>query len=359
MKILDRYILTKFLKTFLFVVILLNVVICVVDYTEKSDDFIKSNVGLVEILRDYYVNYFIFMANSLSPIALFISVVFVTARMASHTEIIAILNSGVSFFRFLLPYLIGAVMVGVFSFFMVGWIIPNASKTKVAFELKYLRNPFYFDDRNIHLKADDSTYVYMESYNNNMHTGYRFTMERIVEQELKAKISADRIVWDTVRMVWHADRYKIHKFEGDKETVRQFFALDTTFNVTPKYFESQYKLNETLTLPELDEHIQEEIKRGVRNVNLFLNEKYERYAYPFAAIILTFMGVIVSARKSRQGSGGQIALGFFLACVFVLSVIMSRTIAEKTNIEPMISAWLPNLTFLIISIIMYYTVPRT
>ncbi|MCS6832952.1 MAG: LptF/LptG family permease, partial [Flammeovirgaceae bacterium] len=337
----------------------LNVVICVVDYTEKSDDFIKAKVSLHEILHDYYLNYFIFMANSLSPISLFIAVVFITARMASHTEIIAIHNAGVSFFRFFLPYLIGALMVGIFSFFMVGWIIPNASKTKVAFELKYLRSPFYFDDRNIHLKADDSTYVYMESYNNNVNTGYRFTMERIVGNTLKSKISADRIEWDTLKKVWHTDRYRLHIYDGEKEIVRQYFNLDTSFNVTPKYFESQYKLHETLTFPELETHIQEEIRRGVRNVNLFLNEKYERYAYPFAALILTFMGVIVSARKSRKGSGGQIALGFFLACVFVLSVVMSRTIAEKTNIDPMISAWIPNLTFLTISIIMFFTLPRS
>ncbi len=358
MKILDRYIVTKFLKTFLFVVVLLNIVVCVIDYTEKADDFLANDVGMLEILSSYYVNYFLFMANQLSPIAIFVSVVFVTARMSSHSEIIAMLSAGVSFRRLLVPYIGGAAFVGICIFGLVGWVIPNASKEKVAFEVKYLKSPFFFDDRNIHLRESDSTYVYMQSFNNRINTGYRFTIEKFEGNRLAEKLSAEKVTWDSTQQKWNIKKYNHHTFNGDKEKMYAGANLDTAFNITPEYFQSKYKLNETMTLSELSDYIKMERKRGMTKVDMYLYEMYERYAYPFAILILTFMGVIVSARKSRQGAGFQIAIGMFFASAYVLFVVVTRTAAAKGSLDPMLAAWLPNVTFLGISWIMYFTVPR-
>ncbi|MEM1136473.1 MAG: LptF/LptG family permease [Bacteroidota bacterium] len=359
MKILDRYILQKFFITYFFVVAILISVIVVVDYTEKSDDFIKHDLSILFIFKEYYLNYIPNMANTLSPIAVFISVVFMTARMASHTEIVAILSSGVSFRRFISPYMVGAFILGIFTFFMVGWIIPNAAKVQVAFQVKYLKNPFYFDDRDIHFRTGDSTYIYMEYYNNRNQTGYKFTMEKIADHQLFSKLRAEKITWDTTINKWHIDKYKVHEFIGEREEkMWEGSDMDTVLNITPKYFKNNYKLEETMTFDELNNFINDQKARGIGNVERFLNTKYERYAYPFAIMILTLMGVIISAKKSRRGTGPQIAFGFTLAFIYLLFVIMSRSIAAGGTVSPMIAAWLPNLTFFTIAIFMYFTVPR-
>ncbi|MEN7548655.1 LptF/LptG family permease [Rapidithrix thailandica] len=358
-KILDWYIFKKFITVTFYVILILNTVVCVIDYTEKSDDFLKhETLSYAEIFGDYYLNFFIFMANTLSPIAVFISVVFVTAKMASHSEIIAMRSAGVSLLRMMAPYMVGAICLGVASFFLVGWIIPNSSKIRLAFQIKYLKNDFYYSETDIHFKTDDSTYVYMRRYDNRRDVGSDFTVEKVIDGEMKYKLKARQIQWDTTQNLWHLGRYSVHTFDGEKESIWEGHKLDTMFNLYPKYFESRYKLNERLTFPELEEFIQDELTRGAGNVELYMHEKYERYAYPYAIVILTFMGVVVSARKSRQGTGAQIALGFFLAFLFLLAVMMSRSIGAAGALDPKISAWLPNATFFVIAIIMYYTFPR-
>ncbi len=359
MKLLDKYILKKFLTTFVFVVLILIAVICVIDFTEKNDDFIQTGVGIKSIIFDYYLNLIPFYINMLSPITVFIATVFVTAKLASHTEIIAILSSGVSFKRFLVPYLIGAAIISGFIFLMIGWVIPNANKTRVAFEIKYIKNPYTYDLRNIHFKLSPTQYAYLESYNNNVNIGYRFTLETIEGNALKQKLISDAITWDSTKHKWHMDRYILRTLNGDKETLTVHNApVDTTLNLLPKDFASTYRLAETFTLPELNRFINERIMRGSDDVETYLIEKYERYSYPFAIIILTVIGVILSSRKARGGVGFQIALGFILAFIFIIFVIMSRSLAQVGDVPPMLAAWIPSLVFSVIGVVLYKTVPR-
>ena len=329
-----------------------------IDYTEKSDDFLEHNLTFGQVFMDYYLKYIPFMANVLSPICVFIASVFVTSRMAAHTEIVAMLTGGMSFLRFLVPYFIGSAILGIIIFFMVGWIIPNAAKDKVDFERTYVKSPFFFADRNIHLRESDSSYVYMESYNNRTHSGYKFTMEEIRGRDLKQKLYSDRIQWVDSLQKWHLSSYEIHTFDGLDEEIIKGTGMDTSLNLSPKDFESKYKMNETLTFDELDEYIADLQARGIGQVEQYQNEKYERYAYPFAIIVLTIMGVIVSAKKSRQGTGFQIAFGFLLAFIYILFVTMSRSIAKAGTVSPMLAAWVPNIIFSFIAVLLYYRVPK-
>ncbi|HEY8399854.1 MAG TPA: LptF/LptG family permease [Cytophagaceae bacterium] len=358
MKIIDRYILKKFLTAFVFVVSLLVLVICVIDFTEKNDDFIKNNVAVSAILGDYYLNFIPYLANMLSPITVFIATVFVTAKMASHTEVIAILSSGISFRRMMVPYIIGSTLIAIATFYLIGWVIPNANKVRVAFENQYVKNAFFFEGRNIHMKIAPTTYIYMESYNNQLQVGYQFTIETIEGTELKSKLKANKITWQQDKGKWLLDKYSVRTFDGMKEELIYGEHLDTTIALSPKDFESTYLLHETFTLPELDNYIRELKERGAENIEIYLTEKYERYTYPFAIIILTIIGVIVSARKTREGSGFQIAFGFLLAFIYIIFVIMSRSVAQVGSIGPLIAAWLPNIIFAGIGAIMYKTVPR-
>jgi lipopolysaccharide export system permease protein len=358
MKLLDKYILKKFLGTFIFVVLILVSVICVIDFTEKNDDFIKHNLSFGQVFTEYYLNLIPYYANMLSPITVFIATVFVTAKLASHTEIVAILSSGISFKRLLVPYLIGASIIAVAIFGLIAYVIPKANKERVNFEVTYIKNPYTFDSRNIHFKIGPESYVYMESYNNTAHVGYRVTLETIENTELKSKLTSDRITWDDSKQRWHMDSHVLRTFDGQEETIIKGGSIDTVLNLYPKDFGSTYHLEQTFTLPELNDFIAQKQARGAENIEIFLIEKYERFSYPFAILILTVIGVILSSRKARGGVGFQIALGFVLAFIFIIFVVTSRSLAQVGDVPPMVAAWIPSTVFTGIGLLLYKYVPR-
>lgn len=333
-------------------------IVVVVDYTEKADDFIEKKAPTSEIIFNYYLNFIPYWANYISPLMIFIATVFMTASMAAKTEIIAILSSGVSFMRFLRPYVMGAAVVAVITFFMVGWVIPKANKTRLAFENKYVKSQYYFSGRDIHLKIAPDTYAYLESYSNVSKTGFRFTLEKIKGTKLIEKLSAEQIVWDEKKKKWKIEDYKIRKLNANLHSLVRGTSIDSTLNMFPKDFESDYNLYETFTLDELDAYINQSISRGADGVETYLIEKYQRYSSPFAVFILTIIGVILSARKARGGVGIQIALGFVLAFVYIMFFILSKGIAEKGGIPPLLAVWLPNIVFAFIGLVLYKTVPR-
>ncbi|OON67386.1 LptF/LptG family permease [Hymenobacter sp. CRA2] len=359
LRLLDKYVLGKLLTTFFFTVVVLVMVICVIDFTEKNDDFIKHDLGAWMIIRDYYLNLFPYYANLLSPITVFIATVLVTARLAARTEIVAILASGVSFRRFLLPYVMGGVLIGGVIFGLIGWVIPLANKPRVAFERKYVKNPYRFQGRNVHIKIGPQDNAYLESYDNSANIGYRFAIETVEGTLLKRRLAADAISWDSTKKVWHLTPQTVRTISPDgRETMRIYSARDTTLNLYPKDFGSTYRLAETMTTPELNRFINEKISRGADDTEIYLVEKYERYAYPFAITILTVIGVIMSARKSRNGVGGQIALGFVLAFIYIGFVILSRNLALVGDMHPMLAAWVPNIVFSSIGLVLYRFIPR-
>ncbi|MBK6264034.1 LptF/LptG family permease [Marivirga sp. S37H4] len=357
MKILDKYIIKKFLSTFIFVVVIILAIVVVIDYTEKNDDFMKHNLTFMEILP-YYGGFIPWIANLITPITIFIAAVFVTSKMAGHTEVIAMLAGGMSFRRFMRPYFIGASIIALFSFFLNSYVIPKANKTRIAFEIAYTKKPFYFNDRNIHLKIAPEIYAYMESYNNQRDVGYRFTLERIADKELKEKLSARRIEWDSAKSSWTIKDWELRKFDGFKEKVTNGAEIDTVLNFTPNDFANSHGLQETLTMAELNDYISLLRERGADNVKVYLIERYIRYMSPFAALILTFIGVILSSKKTRGGTGFQIALGFVIAFVFIIFFILSKAIAENSTMNPILAVWLPNITFTVLGLILYKFVPR-
>ena len=358
MKILDLYIIKRFLTTWIFVVSMITLIICVVDYTEKIEDFLKRKPSTNEILFDYYLNLIPYWANTISPLMVFISVVFFTANMAARTEIIAILSTGVSFLRFMLPYMLACLLISSFTFAMVGYVIPTANKTRIAFENKYVKGAYYYEGRDVHLKIAPNVYAYIESYNNATNTGDRFTLERIEGNELKEKLSSSRIEWSPTKKKWTVFDYTIRTIEDNRETLRKGAQLDTTLNLKPKDFESTYRLWETFTLTQLNDYIDDLRLRGSDGIETYLIEKYTRFANPFSVLILTAIGVIVSARKTRGGVGLQIALGFGLAFGYILFYLLSSGIAAKGDIDPLLAVWLPNITFTLIGLVLYRTIPR-
>lgn len=385
MKLLDRYILRQFLSTYVFVVALLLAVITVIDLTEKTDKYAKAQLGFVEILG-YYGNFLPWIAGLITPITVFIATVYVTAKMAGHTEIVAILSSGVSFRRLLLPYFVGAALIAGVSFWLNGWIIPNSNKSRLAFELEYLKPKTSSSFRNIHMQVSKNVFLYLQSYNSNSDKGYQFTLERFKNRKLIEKLTAKRIEWDTTKNKWTLYDWEITQINDifepaslKPDTTQQVDSLsnppldtrigkeilktgktpiDTTLAIHPNEFDNDYRKYDGLTLTELNKYIKTLKSRGSAGIDVYEVEKYTRFASPFSIFILTFMGVIVSSRKSRGGTGAQIALGFALSFVFILFFMMFRTFAEAGSLPPAISVWIPAIIFGAISGVMYRYVPR-
>ncbi len=357
MKILDWYILKKFLKSYVFVVFVIELVVVIIHITENNENYINHELNAGQIFR-YYMDYVPYIANMIAPITVFITVVFMTSKLAQHSEIIAMLSSGVSFQRIMRPYMIGAMIIGSISFYFGGWVIPNGNKDRVSFELQYIKGAYHFTDRNFHIKIAPTTLLYLQSYNVNNNVGYKPTLETIVDGVLLNKVEASRMEWLPETEKWRFRSWKRREIDGMKEVFSYGKSMDTTLQIHPNDFANDYSRFETLTMNELYEYISKLKRRGADNLEVYEIEKYIRFTAPFAALVLTFIGLGVSARKSRGGAGFQIALGFLLAFIYIIFFIFARTSAEAGSISPLIAIWIPNIIFTIIGLIIYQTVPR-
>ena len=332
-------------------------IIVVIDITEKISQFTDDNVPMNRIL-EYYLDFIPWIANLISPITVFIATVFVTANMASHTEIVPILASGISFRRMLVPYLMGAAIIALVSFYFNGWVIPDANKSKRAFEIEFIEGRYYFNKNNFHIQVSPTEYLYLNRYVNNNNTGYSFTLEEFEDHKLIKKLSASQILWVADSSKWLAKNWIERELKDDGELITTGDTLMMDLVILPKDFQSQHRLWESLTNSELDEKIYEIESRGLEGVEIYKVEKYFRYTMPFTVIVLVFIGVIVSSRKTRGGTGLQIALGFILSFIFIIFVITSRGIAEGGLINPAIAVWIPNVVFSGVGLLMYRYVPR-
>jgi len=358
MKILDLYIVRKYLEAFAFVVLCLVAVICIIDFAEKNEDYLQASLSFKEVFMQYYLHMIPYLINFLSPITVFVSTILITAQLASHTEIIAILSSGVSFIRFIFSYLIGAIILGALVFYLLGWVIPLSNARRIEFEKKYLDKQEDYGRRNIHLRLTPDIYAYLESFNKSNNTGYMFSLEKMDGKTMVEKLTSHKITYDSVTTKWHIHQYNLLKYENGQEKLISGGGMDTTLNLLPKDLESSAKKYQTLTNKELNAYIEEQKIRGLEDTSSYLIEKYERMTYPLAIIILTFMAVVVSARKSREGVGLQILLGLVLAMIYILFVMTSRGLAQTNLLHPLASALLPNVVFAVISLVLYRTVPR-
>lgn len=360
MKKLDWYILKKILVTFVFVVGILELIICVLDYTEKNDDFIKNDLS-ADLIWDYYLSFIPYIASLLTPITVFIATVFVTARMAAKTEIVAILASGISFLRMLFPYLVASVVIASASFYLNSYVIPDANKFRLGFELTYLKDPFYNTDKHIHLKIAErdslEDYIYMYRYDVRRDVGSSVTIETLHGTKMVEKVTARQIDWDSTGH-WKLKRWQKREIRDFEELITDGRELDTVLNLSPADFGNQDRIWETMTMDELDEHIALQKSRGADDVHIFQIEKYVRYMSPFTVIILMAIGVIVSSKKSRQGTGFQIALGFVIAFAFIITFILANAIAEAGSINVILAIWMPNIIFAGVALFLYKTVPR-
>lgn len=358
LKILDWYIIKKYLGTFAFTMAIFSVIIVVFDISERLDDFIKHEAPVSKILFQYYAGFLPFYLNFLSPLINFIAVIFFTAKMADQTEIVPILSGGVSFNRFLLPYFISSFVIFLVTLIFNLFIIPETNQLYVEFENVYINPKADNTKMYTHLQLNKNSFVYIENFDNNQKVGYRFSLEKFNGDELIEKTVADRILWDSVKFKWKLENFSTRKVNGLKETMITGTSKDTSLDMRPLDFEIYDNLTKAMNMRELNTRIQKEKIRGAGIMDELLLEKYRRFIYPFSSFVLTLMGVALSSRKVRGGIGLPLGLGIFLSFVYIVFIQFANMFSLKGGLPPIIAVIIPNVIFGILGFYLLIKAPK-
>lgn len=344
-KKLDWYIIRKFLSTFFFAIMVLAVISCVIDYSEKVDNIVSKKAPLWAVLV-YYRAFVPHITALLFPLFIFIATIFFTSKLAYKSEIIAILSSGVSFTRFLRPYAIGGGFLCLVSLWANHWIIPEANKQRIHFEDHYINDGFFqYVSSDLHLGIAKDTYVYLQNFSFNNMTGNRFTVEKMKGNLLKEKLMADNVNYDTVKKTWTLHNVVIRNNDGLKEKITKIPEKTVKYPFTPADLNRTDAIKEALTTAELNAYIDQERLRGRENLNTYYIERERRSAQPFAAFVLTMIGACIACRKIRGGSGLHLALGIAISATYIMFLQTSTTFSTKSNLDPTLAVWIPNIIF--------------
>ena len=355
---IDWYIIKKFMGTFFFTLGLILIIVIIFDISEKIDDFLEHELTLKSIIFDYYFNFIPFFGNLFSPLFIFISVIYFTSKMANDSEIIAILNSGMSFTLLLKPFLISAIILGFLSFLLGNFVIPPSNVKRINFENKYIKNKRYANEKDIHMQIMPGQYIYMQSFNSRRNIGYKFTLENFQDGELISKLKSDYIQFDSIKNIWQINNYQIREFLNNKQNISEGRRLDTILNLHPDEFTKRISLVETMNMFELNDYIAEEQLKGSKQLVYHKIEKHKRNAFPFASIILTVIAVAIASRKIKGGTGMHLGIGIVIAFSYILFMQISTTFATNSNLDPALAVWIPNLCYIILSSILLYTAPK-
>ncbi len=345
MKKLDWYILGKFLGTFVFIMALLLGVTIVIDLSEKIDAFVENHASVKVVVLQYYIYFIPYITSLIGPFFVLVSVIFFTSQLAERSEIIAILNSGTSFYRMLWPYFVGASILATVFFIGNHYFVPFANHQRIVFEKTYVSKPFEGMRYNFHRTIAPGTIIYIENYKPSDGSGYKFSIDKFKNGQLIYKLRSEKIDWDKQTKKWHISNYYIRELNGDHDRITSGAAMDSAFNFVPSDFSFTAHYKEEMTTPELKEYIQYMYQSGQPDIEFYEVERFRRTASAFSIYILTLIGVSVASRKVRGGLGWHLVLGIGMSALYEVIMKFSITFATNASLPPVIAVWIPNLLF--------------
>ncbi len=358
--ILDKYILKRYLSTFTVMILMFIPIGITIDISEKVNKMIENKVPFSAIAQ-YYVDFTIYFANLLFPIFLFLSIIWFTSQLANKTEIIAILSSGISFTRFLRPYIIGATFVSIFALLMGFFLVPKASDGFKNFRFMYLigngQNEMR-DNTDVYRQINKDEYIYVSNYNSVSKMGFNFSMEKFEKDKLKYKVTANSIKWNPKDSSYTLNNYTKRKVGPLGDIIETSLKKDTVFKFDLEDLTPVVYIAETLPYNKLLRFIEKERQRGSTNINVYLVVLYKKYSIPISAFILTIIAVAVSSMKRRGGMGINLAIGILLAFAYVFLDKVFGVLAEKSTYPPIIAVWFPNIVFGILAIFLLRNAKR-
>lgn len=357
---IDRYIIKKFIGTFLFSLLLIIAIVIVFDFNERIDKFTSSHAPWTMIVV-YYLNYIPYIVNLLSSLFVFISVIFFTTKLADNSEIIAMRSNGMSFNRLLKPYMLSAALISLASFILGSYIIPQCNERRIDFENTYLKKKHITEVSNIQLQVSPGIVAFIQNFNISTKSGYNFSLDKFNKKKMVSHLTASRIQYDTLsdtRYKWKIYNYNIREMKGMTEKISKGSSMDTIIQMEPSDILYTRKQQETMTTPQIKEYIEKQKLRGAANVNMFEVEYHRRFASAFAAFILTLIGVSLSCEKKKGGMGLSLGVGLFLSFTYILLSSISSTFAINANWPAMLASWIPNIIFIGISFYLYRRTPQ-
>ncbi len=360
MKLIDRYIIAKFLGTFFFTMVLILAISVVFDASQKIDQFIRSGASAYQIIFHYYVNFIVHYANLFSALFIFISVIWFTSKMSSSSEIVAILSSGVSFPRFLFPFFTGASMLTPLSVYLSHYVVPYSNEIRITFEDRYLGSGNWRSSDHIHRQLGPGKMIYFRSYNSGKDKGYDFSLEQWEgdQRSLDHKLFATALKWDSSSGKWTLYNTSVRWYTEHGDTVQWLGRVDSSMGFTPSDIGQKVSIAKTMTYDELNRKIKEERRKGSQDVVHYRLEKHKRTSYPMATYILTLIGVSIASRKVRGGLGLHIAMGLAVAVSFIFFMKIFTVAATNAGLNPIIAVWVPNAIFLLIALAIYLQTPK-
>ena len=363
LKRLDWYIIKKFLGTYFFTIALIIIIMVVFDYNEHIDKL--KDASIHDIIFKYYLNFIPYFINMFSPLFVFIAIIFFTSKLAENSEIIAMFSTGMSFRRMMIPYLLSAAFIAVFTLYLGSEVIPTGNRTRLAFEAEYKLSHYNRDNSNgtynVQLEVEDGVIAYIESYQDYNKTGYRFALDKFDGKKLVSHMTARSVTYDTLsaeKYHWKARNFMIRDLSGTVETISTGNEMDTVIRFEPADFLIENGQQETMSSAELRDYIKKQKQRGMGNVQDFDVEYHKRYAMSFASFILTIIGVSLSSRKRKGGMGLSLSIGLGLSFGYILFQEVTQTFAISGSMSAFWAEWLPNVIYIPIAIYLYIKAPK-
>lgn len=361
LKILDWYIIKKFIGTYFYSIALIISISIVFDVNENLAKFTQYHAPLKAIVFDYYMNFVPYFANLFSPLFVFIAVIFFTSKLAGNSEIISMLAAGVSFKRLMRPYMISAAIISVMTFFLGSYVIPKGTIIRQNFESMYKNKKKNTSAENVQLQVGKGIIAYIQHYDNNLKKGYGFCLDKFENKKLVSHMTASEIQYDTIsdsKYHWKASNWRIRQLRGLRETITSGAVKDTVIMMEPTDLVFSKGQQETFTSPQLREYISKQIDRGSSNVVQYEVEFHKRIATSFASFILTTIGLSLSSRKRKGGMGMYLGIGLALSFGYIMLQTVSATFAINADTPPVLAAWIPNIIFTVVAYFCYRKAPN-
>lgn len=361
LKILDWYIIKKFIGTYFYSIALIISISIVFDINENLAKFTQYHAPIKAIVFDYYMNFVPYFANLFSPLFVFIAVIFFTSKLAGNSEIISMLAAGVSFKRLMRPYMVSAAIISVMTFFLGAYIIPKGTIIRQNFESMYKNKKKITAAENVQLQVGKGVIAYIQHYDNNLKKGYGFCLDKFENKKLVSHLTAAEIQYDTIsdtKYHWKVSNWRIRQLKGLRETITSGASKDTTIMMEPTDLVFSKGQQETFTSPQLRDYITKQIDRGSGNVVQYEVEYHKRIATSFASFILATIGLSLSSRKRKGGMGIYLGIGLALSFTYIMLQTVSATFAINANTPPMLAAWIPNIVFTIVAYFCYRKAPN-
>lgn len=355
LKKLDYYIIKKVLGAYMLSLLMIICIAIVIDITEKMDDFYNENLTFNYIVMEYYIHFVPYYINLFSPLFTFISVIFITSKLAFNSEIIAMLAGGISLRRIIVPYMVSAAIIALFTFVIGSWIIPPGNIHRLNFESKHIDHvPVTSSLKNVQMMTAPGEIIYMERFDVFDSIGYRFSLDRFDSAKvLKSRLTATTVKYDSANC-WTVKNYMKRDFVGMKEITTKGDTLSLRIDMTPNDFMISKNHQERLTTPELSRFIEFQEVRGRAGLNSYRLEYQKRFAGPFGSFILAFIGVCVASKKVRGGTGLHMFIGLSLSVIYILCTLMSSILTAQAGVNPVLAIWLPAFVFACVGLVLYF-----